>query len=53
MTIRLLPKKFMAEECELVIETDLTDEEKEIIARGEEEYKKGGFVPFKPSREYK
>ena len=43
----------MAEECELVIETDLTDEEKEIIARGEEEYKKGGFVPFKPSREYK
>ena len=30
----------------IVIETDLTDEEKEIIARGREEYKKGGYVPL-------
>lgn len=30
----------------LIIETDLTDEEKAIIAEGMEEYKKGGFVPL-------
>ena len=28
----------------LVIETDLTDEEKEIIRRGREEHKKGKYV---------
>jgi len=28
----------------LVYETDLTDEEKEIIQQGEEEYKKGEYV---------
>ena len=30
----------------LIIETDLTDEEREIITAGMEEYKKGGFVPL-------
>ena len=29
-----------------VIETDLTEEEKEIIRAGREEYRKGGFVPL-------
>ena len=29
-----------------VIETDLTDEEKEIIREGREEYTKGTFVPL-------
>ena len=28
------------------IETDLTDDEKEIVKRGREEYAKGGFVPL-------
>ena len=28
------------------IETDLTEDEKQIIAQGREEYKKGGFVPL-------
>ena len=31
----------------LVFETDLTDEEKEIIRQGEEEYKKGEYVSLK------
>ena len=31
----------------LVFETDLTDEEKEIIRQGEEEYKKGDYVSLK------
>jgi len=31
---------------ELFIETDLTDDEKAIIRKGREEYKKGGFVPL-------
>lgn len=31
---------------EPIIETDLTDEEKEIIRAGREEYKRGGFVPL-------
>lgn len=30
----------------IIIETDLTDEEKAIIALGREEYKAGGFVPL-------
>jgi len=30
----------------LRIETDLTEEEREIIAAGMEEYKKGGFIPL-------
>ena len=30
----------------LVYETDLTDEEREIIAQGMEEYKNGGFIPL-------
>jgi len=30
----------------LVIETNLTDEEKAIIIKGREEYKIGGFVPL-------
>ena len=28
------------------IETDLTEEEREIVKRGREEYAKGGFVPL-------
>ena len=31
---------------ELVIETDLTDEEREIVARGWEEYSQGGYIPL-------
>jgi len=31
----------------LVYETDLTEEEKEIINRGEEEYKKGEYVSLR------
>ena len=30
----------------VVIETDLTEEEREIIRQGREEYKAGGFVPL-------
>jgi len=30
----------------LIIETNLTDEEKAIIKAGREEYKSGGFVPL-------
>ena len=29
------------------VETDLTDEEKEIIRAGREEYKAGGYLPLK------
>lgn len=29
-----------------VIETDLTEEEKEIIRAGREEYKAGGYIPL-------
>ena len=36
----------MVEDEDFIIETDLTDEEKAIIAQGEEEYKKGGYLPF-------
>ena len=36
----------MKEENDYVLETDLTDEEKNIIAKGETEYKKGGYLPF-------
>ncbi len=28
------------------IETNLTDEEKAVIAEGRQEYKKGGFIPL-------
>ena len=37
--------KDYAENC-CMIETDLTDEEKRIIAEGEEEYKKGTYVSW-------
>ena len=30
----------------VVVETNLTDEERAIIARGREEHKKGGYVPL-------
>jgi len=29
-----------------IIETDLTDEEKEIIQQGREEYAQGSFIPL-------
>jgi len=32
------------EDDELIIETDLTDEERKIVARGWEDYKAGRFV---------
>ena len=38
--------KSLAQDDDFVIETDLTDEEKKIIAQGEIEYKKGGYIPF-------
>lgn len=31
---------------EPIIETDLTDEEKEIIREGRAEYRQGGFIPL-------
>lgn len=31
---------------ESVIETNLTDEEKDLILRGREEYQAGGYVPL-------
>jgi len=34
----------------LVIETDLTEEEKEIIREGREEYKKGGYVSLEEAK---
>lgn len=34
----------------LVIETDLTDEEKTIIAASMEEYKKGGFISLEDAK---
>jgi len=34
----------LSDDNELIIETDLTDDEKTIIRKGREEYKKGGFV---------
>lgn len=30
----------------IILETDLTDEERAIIAQGREEYKQGGFIPL-------
>jgi len=30
----------------IVVETDLTDTEKQIILTGREEYKNGGFIPL-------
>jgi len=30
----------------IVVETNLTDEEKAIVSEGRIEYKKGGFVPL-------
>lgn len=30
----------------IVIESDLTDAEKEIIRQGREEYRRGGYVPL-------
>lgn len=30
----------------ITVETDLTDEEKAVIARGRDEYKQGGFIPL-------
>ena len=37
MNVELTPPEY-------VIETDLTEEEKELIRQGEEEYAKGNFV---------
>ena len=34
----------------LIIETDLTDEEREIIAQGMEEYKRGGFISLEEAK---
>ena len=36
----------MAYEEPFIIETDLTEEEKEDIRQGREEYKKGTFIPL-------
>jgi hypothetical protein len=36
----------METDKQVLLETDLTDEEKAIIAHGREEYKQGGFVPL-------
>ena len=30
----------------IIVESDLTNEEKVIISEGREEYKKGGFIPL-------
>ena len=44
--IALKPLLTLLVEDRLVIETDLTDEEKEIVRQGREEYKQGGFIPL-------
>ena len=49
MNVELSPKAvklFERLDEPLVIETDLTDEEKEIIRQGEEDYKLGGYIPL-------
>lgn len=33
-------------EKSITVATNLTDEERQIIAKGEEEYKKGGYQPL-------
>ena len=40
----LKPLLTMLADESIVIETDLTDEERNIITKGREEYTKGGFV---------
>ncbi|MDL2236774.1 hypothetical protein LJC56_02940 [Christensenellaceae bacterium OttesenSCG-928-K19] len=40
----LKPTLAVLADVSIIIETDLTDEERAIIARGREEYKKGKFV---------
>ena len=40
----LKPLLTVLSEDSIIIETDLTDEEREIIAKGREDYKAGGFV---------
>ena len=42
----LLKSIFDDDAVEYVIETDLTDEELAIIAKGEEKYANGEYVPF-------
>ena len=39
--------KSLAQDEDLIIETDLTAEEKAIMDQGREERKKGGYLPFK------
>ncbi len=41
-----MKKAELKEDGTIRIETDLTEEEKEIVKRGREEYAKGGFVPL-------
>jgi hypothetical protein len=43
----LKPAPAMLADESIVIETNLTDEERKVIANGEEEYKQGGYVSLK------
>ena len=36
----------LSNDDEYIIETDLTDKERDIVARGWEEYKQGDFIPL-------
>jgi hypothetical protein len=38
--------ELMAQEEDFLVETDLTDEEREICAQARKKYKKGDYVPF-------
>ena len=38
--------KSLAQDDDFIIETDLTDEEKAIMAQGRKEREKGGYLPF-------
>jgi len=42
----LMPILTLLADDVIVVETNLTNEEKDIIRQGREEYKKGGFVPL-------
>jgi len=42
----LMPILTLLTDDAIVVETNLTDEEKSIVAEGREEYRKGGFVPL-------
>ena len=49
--VKNLDVRLSAADESLIIETDLTEEEKEWIREGEEEYAKGTYIPWSQLRE--